>query len=247
MLASVAASSTEPRTARDKSVQDGGAAKAQTGVSRQLFGGGKPPAEAPPDLSALRGREGAAGAGSDEEPRAKEPPARKARPEVPATETAERAASPRITLLHDRRPEPALPERSERRERPRISARVATAPVETVAPAPTKGPIPATERSLLEQAINLIVTRSAALNDIIDPDEKLPIDLILEHGRETTEQVIDLLSRGGSAELRRINGDLGEVLDLIMLMQLEKGHAPADDTLTLLLQIRRDLETLRAA
>ncbi|NJS39403.1 MAG: hypothetical protein HC783_10705 [Rhodobacteraceae bacterium] len=82
---------------------------------------------------------------------------------------------------------------------------------------------------------------------MIDPEEKLPIDLILEHGRETTEQVMDLLSRGGSAALRRINGDLGEVLDLIMLMQLEKGHAPADDTVTLLLQIRRDLETLRAA
>ncbi len=247
MLAAVAASSTEPRSVRDKSAQDRGAAKAQTGTSRQLFGGGKPPAEAPPDLSALRGPEGAVGAGNEEQPRAKEPPARQARPEVPAAEAVERLASPRVALLRDRRPESATPERSERRERPRISARVATAPVETVAPAPSKGPIPATERSLLEQAINLIITRSAALNDIIDPDEKLPIDLILEHGRETTEQVIDLLSRGGSAELRRINGDLGEVLDLIMLMQLEKGHAPADDTLTLLLQIRRDLETLRAA
>jgi hypothetical protein len=35
-------------------------------------------------------------------------------------------------------------------------------------------------------------------------------------------------------------------MDTIMLMQLEKGHAPADDALTLLLQLKRELETLRA-
>ena len=40
--------------------------------------------------------------------------------------------------------------------------------------------------------------------------------------------------------------DLGEVMDLILLMQLERGHAPADDALTLILQLRRELETLRA-
>jgi hypothetical protein len=244
MLASASTSKTEPRAGRDRSVSDGGAAKGQAGTSPQLFGGNKPVAESLPDLSALRGREGAAGGGIEEMPRATQPTDRQEQPEP---RSAERAAAPRVALLRDRRPEPATPERSERRERPRIAARAATAPVETVVPTPTKGPIPASERTLLEQAINLIVTRSAALSDIIDPEEKLPIDLILEHGRETTEKVIDLLSRGGSAELRRINGDLGEVLDLIMLMQLEKGHAPADDTLTLLLQIRRDLETLRAA
>jgi hypothetical protein len=35
-------------------------------------------------------------------------------------------------------------------------------------------------------------------------------------------------------------------MDLILLMQLERGHAPADDALTLILQLRRELETLRA-
>ncbi|MFP5479505.1 MAG: hypothetical protein ACLGIE_07430, partial [Alphaproteobacteria bacterium] len=71
--------------------------------------------------------------------------------------------------------------------------------------------------------------------------------LVLEHGRETTERLITILSRANSPELLRIKGDLGEVQDLIMLMQLEKGHAPADDALTLILQLRRELETLRAA
>lgn len=188
------------------------------------------------------------------QPRTAEPVARiravagaRAPSSQPAEEPVGPTASPRVAVLRDRRPEPATPERTERRERPRIAARIATAAPAPIAPDLAVGPIPATEQALLEQAVNLITTRSAALAEMIDPDEKLPVDLILEHGRETTEQVIDLLSRGGSAALRRINGDLGEVLDLIMLMQLEKGHAPADDTITLLLQIRRDLETLLAA
>jgi hypothetical protein len=70
------------------------------------------------------------------------------------------------------------------------------------------------------------------------------VDLILDHSRETVEQVIALLGPARSTGLRRVLGDLGEIQDIIMLMQLEKGHAPADDALTLLLQIRRDLETL---
>ncbi len=72
------------------------------------------------------------------------------------------------------------------------------------------------------------------------------MDQILEHSRETAEKVAEIIGRGASEHLRRIKADLGEVQDLIMLMQLEKGHAPADDAITLLLQLRRDLETLRS-
>ena len=92
----------------------------------------------------------------------------------------------------------------------------------------------------------VILARSAELEREIDPGGKVPVDLILDHARETGEQLMAVISRGSSEAMRRINSDLGEVLDLIMLMQLEKGHAPADDALTLLLQLRRELETLRA-
>lgn len=90
------------------------------------------------------------------------------------------------------------------------------------------------------------MTRTAELENEVDPDAKVPVDLILDHTRETSEQLMTLVSQGRSEAMRRINGEIGEVLDLIMLMQLEKGHAPADDALTLLLQLRRELETLRA-
>ena len=91
------------------------------------------------------------------------------------------------------------------------------------------------------------MARSAELSNQIDPEAKVPVDLILDHARETGELVQAVVSRGRSDELRRINIDIGEVMDLIMLMQLEKGHAPADDALTLILQLKRELETLSAA
>jgi len=148
-------------------------------------------------------------------------------------------------VMRERRPDPTA---TERRERPRFAARVAEAAPAPHVPAPAAPqPVSAVEQALLERAIALIAARSAELELLIDPVGKLPVDLILDHGRETTERVIDVLARGSSTELRRINGDLSEVQDLIMLMQLEKGRAPADDAMTLILQLRRDLETLSAA
>jgi hypothetical protein len=93
----------------------------------------------------------------------------------------------------------------------------------------------------------VIVTRSAELEQEVDPEGKVPVDLILDHTRDTADQVMSLVSRGQSEPLRKISSEMGEVMDLIMLMQLEKGHAPADDALTLLLQLKRELETLSAA
>jgi hypothetical protein len=143
-------------------------------------------------------------------------------------------------MMRDRRTEPDAP--SPRRERPRIAARAVPVSEAPVAPAPTFG----VEHDLADEAVGLILARSAELEREIDPEDKVPVDLILEHARETGEQVMAVVSRGRSDEMRRINNDVGELLDLIMLMQLEKGHAPADDALTLILQLRRELETLRA-
>jgi hypothetical protein len=131
-----------------------------------------------------------------------------------------------------------------RRERPRIAARPVVAPASAPA-APVA--VPQAEQAILDEAISLIITRATELAAEVNPEEKAPVDLILEHGKDTIDQLIAILSRAASPQLRRIKGDLGEVQDLIMLMQLEKGHAPADDALTMILQLRRELETLRAA
>lgn len=148
--------------------------------------------------------------------------------------------SPRSIMMRERRVEPETP--APRRERARITARAQPAAAAPVPAAPVSG----SEQALVDEAINLILSRSAALEREIDPDSKVPVDLILDHTRETGELIQVVVARAQSEPLRRINSDLGEVMDLILLMQLERGHAPADDALTLILQLRRELETLRA-
>lgn len=148
--------------------------------------------------------------------------------------------SARAIMTRDRPSEAEQP--APRRARPRIAARALPASAAPSAPPPEIG----ADAGLADQAVALIVTRTAELEREVDPEAKVPVDLILDHTRETSEQLMALVSQGRSEAMRRINGEIGEVLDLIMLMQLEKGHAPADDALTLLLQLRRELETLRA-
>lgn len=149
--------------------------------------------------------------------------------------------SPRSIMMRDRRVEPDAP--APRRERTRVTAVAQPATAAAEAPAPMSG----TEQALVDEAISLILSRSAALEREIDPDAKVPVDMILEHARETGELIQAVVALGQSEGLRRIDSDLGEVMDLILLMQQERGHAPADDALTLILQLRRELETLRVA
>ena len=166
-------------------------------------------------------------------------PAPAASADVSRSAADEEQFSPRAIMMRERRAEPDVP--APRRERTRIAARA----VPVVAPS-ASATVSGTDQSLVDEAIRVIVSRSAELAQDIDPEGKVPVDLILDHARETGEHVMALVSRGQSDALRRINDDLGGVLDTITLMQLEKGHAPADDALTLLLQLKRELETLSA-
>jgi hypothetical protein len=178
--------------------------------------------------------------------RMRAPAPRPAEPARPVSPSPDELASPRLVPMRERLAATATPDPSppvhERRERPRIGRIV-------VSVQPPSGPTPASdaEQDVVAAAVTLIVARAADLAGQVDPEQKVPVDLVLEHCRDTIERVIAILARASSTEVQRIMGDLGEVQDLIMLMLLEKGHAPADDAITLLLQIRRELETLRAA
>ncbi|HLP69867.1 MAG TPA: hypothetical protein VK181_20330 [Rhizobium sp.] len=159
---------------------------------------------------------------------------------TPAASTTEDQFSPAAIMR--REPRVAHDGNAPRRERPRIAARaVPAAPSQVVA-----APVSEVEHALVDEAVTLIVARSVELAGQVDPEAKVPVDLILDHARETGEQLQAVVSRGRSEDLRRLTIEVGEMMDLIMLMQLEKGHAPADDALTLILQLKRELETLRA-
>ena len=184
--------------------------------------------------------------GSDAEPVPNVEPSQPgaiARPAAPGPAQRPAVTMPPMPRPVSMEPRPDRPRGSERRERPRIAARASV----TVTPPAAVAAFADRDREILETAIHLIMQRAGELADRLRGVDKIPVDLVLDHGREVTERVADLLAESERPEVRRIAADLGEVQDLIMLMQLEKGHAPADDTVTLLLQLRRDLETLMAA
>jgi hypothetical protein len=213
-------------------------ARAARSVDRPRLFERAPPATNAPALAAR----------PDPVPRAAPTPRSPAPPRMPATPaptaaqpaTDEALFSPQAIMRREPRVEADTP--APRRERPRIAARAVPA-----APAPAAlATVSGAEQDIVAEAVQLIIARSAELEAGFDPEAKVSVDVILDHARETAEQLSTVVSRGQSDAMRRINDDLGGVLDTITLMQLEKGHAPADDALTLLLQLKRELETLRA-
>ena len=134
-------------------------------------------------------------------------------------------------------PEPKL--------RPRIAARPASPP--PIPPAALREMVSAADRAIVDAALGAMTASAAEIAARLTGADKIPVDFVLDHGRATTDRVAEILSHGTARGVRRIAADLHEVQDLFLLMQLEKGAAPAEDTLTVLLQIRRDLETLLAA
>jgi len=112
---------------------------------------------------------------------------------------------------------------------------------------PVREVISMADREIVDAAVRTLGERAAEVAKGVSEAAKLPVDMVVEHGRITAELLAEALSRSNAHQIRRIASDLHEVQDLLMLMQLEKGIGPADDTLTLLLQIRRDLETILAA
>lgn len=128
--------------------------------------------------------------------------------------------------------------------RPRV--RIAARPTVPVV-APTREAISPEDRVVVNAAVTLLMSNAADLSAQLGATETVPMGMVLDHSLAATQQVGEILAQSDAQEIRRIASDLGEVQDLMTLMQLEKGAAPADDALTLLLQIRRDLETLLAA
>ena len=103
------------------------------------------------------------------------------------------------------------------------------------------------DRKVVESALQLMRERAAEVAALVEGAAKLPITDVVEHTRATADLLEEAISASKGRQIRRIATDLSEVQDLMMLMQMEKGAGPAEDTLTLLLQIRRDLETIVAA
>ncbi len=127
------------------------------------------------------------------------------------------------------------------RLRPRVMARPAS-------PAPAiREVISPADREVVEAAVAAIRDSADRLAEVLDAADAVPVDAVLDLSEEAADAVAAILARSTARQIRRIATDLGEIQDVVLLMKLEKGPAPADDAITMLLQIRRDLETLMAA
>lgn len=72
---------------------------------------------------------------------------------------------------------------------------------------------------------------------------------VIDQCVDTVEHLVDLFSQGENddADTDDFIDELSEAAEMMVLMQLEDGDAPAADAATLLLQLRRDMETRLAA
>ncbi|MEM6566698.1 MAG: hypothetical protein AAF665_19770 [Pseudomonadota bacterium] len=72
---------------------------------------------------------------------------------------------------------------------------------------------------------------------------------LIEHCVSAVEHLVDQFSQDefGCEAADSFIDELAEAQDMMVLMQVEEGDAPAADAVTLLLQLRRDMEMQLAA
>jgi hypothetical protein len=99
------------------------------------------------------------------------------------------------------------------------------------------------------QALDYLRLRAHDLSDVLPKLGPAPGPGVLGHCLETMEQLIERVS--APEEMDVDSADVEELVletaDVIMLLQSETGEAPAADAVTLLLQLRRELEARLAA
>jgi hypothetical protein len=99
------------------------------------------------------------------------------------------------------------------------------------------------------QALDYLRLRAHDLSDALPKFGPAPGTGVLGHCLETMEQLIERVSAPEDMDVDSADVEelVLETADVIMLLQSETGEAPAADAVTLLLQLRRELEARLAA
>ncbi|AZQ68718.1 hypothetical protein EF888_17240 [Silicimonas algicola] len=151
----------------------------------------------------------------------------------------------------------AAPEAAEATEpapSPVANAREAPAPVaapvsKPAAPVAVETPKPVANAALFTEAVRFLKRRGEGLAGIAaDLGEGNAKDLV-DSCVDVVEHLTDLFAQDetGCAAADAFMDELAEASDMMILMQVEDGDGPAADAVTLLLQLRRDLEMQLAA
>lgn len=122
---------------------------------------------------------------------------------------------------------------------------VVTEPAETPDAPPPK-PAPAGE-TLWSEGLRLIDTRAADI--AVKEGTAEEVRAVLDHCLETCEEVAELVSdaAGHGPDFLRFKDDVTLAADKMLLIAMEDGAAAAADSVTILLQLRREFELRQAA
>lgn len=103
--------------------------------------------------------------------------------------------------------------------------------------------------ALFSDAVAFLKRRGDGLTDTVKSLEPGNTNDLIEHCVEAVEHLVDLFSNDdtGCPVADAFLDELTEASDLMVLMQVETGDAPAADAVTLLLQLRREMEMKMAA
>ena len=144
---------------------------------------------------------------------------------------------------------------SERPTSKPVNGEMATPAETTAAPEPTSvADAPVTVElvenvTLFQDAVRFLRRRGDGLAESVSTLEPGKSGALVNQCVDTVEHLVDLFSQddSGCPAADAFIDDLMEATDMIVLMQAETGDAPAADAVTLLLQLRRDIETKIAA
>ena len=131
---------------------------------------------------------------------------------------------------------------------------VVPAPVQAKVPEPDVPPIkPAPQKTenkeIFTDAISYLKRRGDGLAEAAGKMGEGNANALVEKCVDTVEHLVDLFSQDESEcdVVDQFLDELGEASDMMVLMQVEAGDGPAADAVTLLLQLRKDMEQKLAA
>ncbi|MCR8725024.1 hypothetical protein [Frigidibacter sp. ROC022] len=169
-------------------------------------------------------------------------PARAPAPAAEAPEQTARSDAPanRAAAPSDSAAAPARPSRS---SAPPAGQKPYPKPTSKPLPSAGKGPVPDLSQ-VCNTAVALLRDRARDLSKALPSYGPKPAPKVFGHCMETMEALVERVSSAGVPDLSDLVLDTA---DAIVLLQGEGGVAQAADSVTLLLQLRRDLETRIAA
>jgi len=169
-------------------------------------------------------------------------------PPAPKVDAPAQTSPPHVAEI----PQTAAPVSQDTAERPRKAAPKLEVVDDSYTEKPVQEPVkqvPDTvteDRVALEKALAILAVYERNLVAVAANSPKWEGNQALEICEEAVTMLPEVLEEGTSSIVSDIVAGVYDVQDMLMLMQHEKTEAGADEGLTLLLQIRRDIEGVLA-